>query len=157
MSHSSLRNRLFQQIFRLTRSLTLGVRGIVQDTNGRVLLIRHTYTPGWHFPGGGVEKNETAEFALARELVEEAGIQITGRPRLFGVYSNKALFPNDHVLVYVIENWSQVPATSKGEIAETGFFALDDLPDGITEGTASRLKEVFENQPVSAYWSHISD
>lgn len=153
MSHRSLRTRLFQQFFRLTRSLTLGVRGIVSDDEGRVLLIRHTYTPGWHFPGGGVEKNETAEYALERELIEEAGIQMHERPRLFGVYSNQTLFPSDHVLVYLVDKWSQIEATSRGEIAETGFFRLDDLPYGITSGTKTRLDEAFHGQARSEHWS----
>lgn len=153
MSQPSLRDRFFQMVFRLTRSLTMGVRGVVINQAGEVLLIRHTYTPGWHFPGGGVEKGETAELALSRELIEEAGIRMTGQPELFGIYSNHQNFPNDHVLLYLIRDWEQAEATSHGEIAELGFFPLDALPDGITQGTKQRLMEVFGTDPVIDVWS----
>lgn len=153
MGLTKLRNRFFQQIFRLTRSLTLDVRGVVLNDAGEVLLIRHTYTPGWYFPGGGVEKRETCELALERELIEEAGIKIAGKPELFSVYANHKLFPNDHVLVYVIRQWTQVKATSVGEIAETGFFALDQLPEAITPGTRRRLEELFYQKDISPHWT----
>src|SRR6187200_446523 len=45
--------------FRLTRGMSLGVRALVRDENGRILLIRHSYAPGWLLPGGGVERGET--------------------------------------------------------------------------------------------------
>ena len=71
------RRWLFQRWFRLRRSLTLGVRALVLDDEGRVLLVRHTYKPDWMLPGGGVEKGETALQALRHELRDEVSIHIT--------------------------------------------------------------------------------
>jgi 8-oxo-dGTP pyrophosphatase MutT (NUDIX family) len=133
--------------------MTLGVRGVVADGEGRVLLLRHTYTPGWHFPGGGVEKGETAQQALLRELLEEAGIETTvAEMRLVSVHANGGFFPNDHVLVYRIDQWRQVEPTQRGEIAEWGFYPPLSPPGGITAGTQRRLDELFGGQAVSPHW-----
>ena len=55
-----------------TRAVTLGVRAIVLDGDS-VLLVRHTYRPGWFLPGGGVERGASAAAAVLRALPEEGG------------------------------------------------------------------------------------
>lgn len=133
--------------------MTLGVRGIVLDGRGHVLLLRHTYTPGWHFPGGGVEKGETAAVSLTRELLEEAGVVAEAAAlELISIHANHAFFPNDHVLLYRVSRWTQGQATSRGEIAETGFFDPRDPPEGTSKGTARRLAELFSGAPRSESW-----
>jgi len=143
---------LFRTWWRFRRSMTLGVRTLVTDASGRVLLVRHSYSPGWHFPGGGVEHGENAELAARRELMEEAGVEPTAPLKLIGFYANHQNFPNDHIALYRAESWRACSPAPDGEIVERGFFALDALPDGLRAGTRRRIAEFFEGAPSGAEW-----
>ncbi len=136
--------RLYVVLSRFRRGMTLGVRGAVIDGEGRFFLVRHSYLPGWYLPGGGVEPGETVEEALARELLEEGGIELDGPPELFGLYINASTSPRDHVAFYVCRAWRQpeVPKMPNLEIVECGFFAPDALPEETTGGTRRRIAEV---------------
>src|SRR5690348_5986539 len=72
--------RALHLYLRVARGMTLGVRGLVVDADGRVFLVKHSYVGGWHLPGGGVEVGETFVEALKRELVEEGRIAVVGEP-----------------------------------------------------------------------------
>ena len=137
----------------MRRGLTLGVRAIVRSEDGTFLLVRHTYTPGWHFPGGGVENGETAVDALENELLQETGLQLEGTPALHGVFHNTGVSQRDHVLVYVCNvNGSVVSKPTSVEIAEIGYFDFDDLPDGTDPGTIRRMREVVEGKEPRPEW-----
>jgi hypothetical protein len=45
------------------------------------------------------------------------------------------------------------PKLPDKEIAESGFFNLDDLPAGTTKATHTRIAEVQGACEVSQYWS----
>ncbi|MEE1609632.1 NUDIX domain-containing protein [Microvirga sp. CF3016] len=150
---SRLISRALHTYWRFSRGMTLGVRAVVLDDRNQVFLIRHTYVPGWHLPGGGVETGETALDALGRELREEACIAMDETPDLFGVFFNNRISRRDHVLVYVIRRFTVLSVKQPDrEIAEAGFFPLDRLPEGTTMATRNRLAEILEGRPLSTNW-----
>jgi ADP-ribose pyrophosphatase YjhB (NUDIX family) len=152
--HAPLRVRLFHLMFLLTRPMTLGARAIVFDRErGTVFLVRHTYIPGWHLPGGGVEPGETMEAALERELREEGNIELTDLPEVKSLHFNRKASRRDHVALYLVTRFRQATAKRRDrEIAETGFFPLDNLPEDTTPATRRRLAEAFSGATPSPYW-----
>ncbi|TBW37420.1 NUDIX domain-containing protein [Siculibacillus lacustris] len=149
-----LTRRLAIAVGLMRRATTLGVRGVVRRHDGAVLLVRHTYLGGWYLPGGGVDLGETVAAAFAREVVEETGVRLAGPPRLVSFHHNPAVSRRDHVAFFVAEaEESELgPSPSPWEIAETGFFTLDDLPATATAGTRRRLAELYDGVPESAEW-----
>jgi 8-oxo-dGTP pyrophosphatase MutT (NUDIX family) len=148
-----LLRRIFHLYWRLARGMTLGVRGVVLDAEGKVFLIHHTYVTGWHLPGGGVEAGETFLEALKRELMEEGMIELLAEPALHGLFFNSHVSRRDHVAVYVVREFRQnrLPQPNH-EISACGFFAVDALPADTTEGTRRRIAEVVHGQKPIATW-----
>jgi ADP-ribose pyrophosphatase YjhB (NUDIX family) len=148
-----LKLRLLHWSFLLTRPVTLGVRAIVVDADERVLLVRHGYVSGWHFPGGGVEAGETCLEAVERELREEAMVAIDGRPLLHGVFLNTQSSRRDHVVVYLVRTFRLLGERAPDwEIEEGRFFPRSALPEGTTPATRARLAEIFDSAPLSGRW-----
>jgi len=145
--------RAFHLYWRIARGMTLGVRGVVLDGDGKVFLVRHSYVAGWHLPGGGVEVGETFLEALRRELVEEGRIELTGEPVLHGLFFNGHVSRRDHVAVYVVRQFRQdrLPKPNH-EIVECGFFAAGALPAETTRGTRLRIAEVLDGAAPIATW-----
>ncbi len=136
--------------------VSLGVRCIVVDVERRLLLVRHTYTGGWHAPGGGVDPGETAAEAARREVLEETGVRVDVVPRLHGLFFNRVLAGRDHVAVFVALDHPAIdPGALRpqaGEIAAAILAPLDALPDGVTPATRRRLDEIMRGTPVTAEW-----
>jgi ADP-ribose pyrophosphatase YjhB (NUDIX family) len=153
MSRSRILLYLLRPYWRLIRGMTLGAQGAVFDGEGRVLLVRHGYRPGWHFPGGGIEWSETAEQAMAREVLEETGVIVEGKPEFHGFFANFQTSPSDHVALFIVRQWRQpaVPPSSF-EILEQRFFPIAALPDDIASGPRRRIAELFEGAEKSPLW-----
>jgi ADP-ribose pyrophosphatase YjhB (NUDIX family) len=135
--------RLWELWAAIVHPVQLGVRIIlVQD--GKVLLVRHTYMEGWHFPGGGMNRWETPLEAAAREAKEEAGVELMEPPSLVGIFTSYWGGKSDHVAVYLCRKYRVGQATDRWEIAECKFFALDALPLQLGERWHKLLQELSE-------------
>ena len=144
---------LFHTYWRFSRGLTLGVRGLVLDSDGRVFLVKHSYVAGWHLPGGGVEKDETLLAALARELREEGNIELSATPVLHAIYFNRRISSRDHVALYVVRSFQQpAPPQPNHEIVAHGFFAMQNLPADTSRATRERIAEVVTGRTPSQTW-----
>ena len=145
--------RVLHTYWRFARAMTLGVRALVIDEEGRVFLVKHSYVSGWHLPGGGVEAGETIAEALARELQEEGNIEMMAAPQLHGLFFNDRDSRRDHVALFVVRAFRQAAApVPDHEIVAHGFFALDALPNDTTAATRARIIEVLGGAPVSERW-----
>jgi len=139
--------------YAVARGMTMGVRAACFDGEGRVFLVRHSYLPGWHLPGGGLDRDEASIDGLLRELREEGNLDVSAPPVLVQVYYNRRTSRRDHVVFYRCDDVSQsAPKTPDLEIAESGFFALDALPDDTTPATRRRLAELAGGIAIDRYW-----
>ncbi|MEM7067591.1 MAG: NUDIX domain-containing protein [Pseudomonadota bacterium] len=133
--------------------MTVGVRVLAENPDGDVLLVRHTYVPGWYFPGGGVETGEHALQAVQKELHEETGLSADDGYELLGVFWNKQASKRDHVLFYRCKTSGNISNfTPNSEIAEIGFFSQGNIPADTTKATLRRLDEVYQGREQSTYW-----
>lgn len=147
-----LRNQIFHTWFLLTRSMTMGVRVAAFDENRRIFLVRHTYVKGWHLPGGGIERGETALEAVHKELQEEGNLVVQGEAELLAVFYNTHVTNRDHVLFYKCKVEQTQAKQNDHEIAESGFFDLAALPDGLTSATQRRIDEIAADLGHPARW-----
>ena len=108
-----------------------GCRVVVLDDTDRVLLIRHSYgSRGWMLPGGGLKRCEDARAAAAREVMEEAGLQLSGIVEV-GFVSD-VLHGAVHE-VRIVAGWTgDSPLPDGREVIEARFFALDSLPQAMS-------------------------
>ena len=138
---------------RFSRGMTLGVRALLLK-DGEVVLVKHSYVPGWYLPGGGVEAGESLLEALARETEEEADVRLTGPAQLFGIYRNGRLDRRDHVALFVCRDWDALGTgrVPNLEITALGRFPPDALPEEATDATRARIREVLAGEPPSVDW-----
>ncbi|WCT73619.1 NUDIX domain-containing protein [Sphingomonas naphthae] len=127
--------RLRSACWFVRRPRTFGVHAIVLTPAGRIVLVRHTYVPGWRMPSGGRRESEPPAAAILRELREEIGLSDSRPPEAIGDFEHILNHRRDHVDVYLVRDAIYRPRRSL-EIEETADFALDALPDDL--GGSSR-------------------
>ncbi|MEM1401641.1 MAG: NUDIX domain-containing protein [Pseudomonadota bacterium] len=143
---------IYSSWLRFTAPIGIHVRALVCRPEDRaVLLIRHTYRSGWFFPGGGLERHETAGEGAKREAWEEAGIRTDVEPNLVGIFMRSEGGFSDHVALYRFDVWEQEEVDTM-EIAEARFFTADALPPDLEAGTRRRIEEMTGQRAQETTW-----
>lgn len=116
--------------WRIRRPAVFGVKAVLRDDEGRILLVRHTYgdRDAWGLPGGGRHGDEPAGETATREISEEVGVEIAAWETVGEIYS-EALHKRDTVTVLVADWPGGEVRLQDSELAEAAWFALDALPD----------------------------
>lgn len=135
----------------LRTPVAFGVTGLVQDESGRFLLVRQRYTPGWHFPGGGVERGEPPAEAIVRELKEEVGLQTHAVPALHGLYTRTVGMTTNIVALYWVPQ-ARIAFQPNAEIAEICWADPKAPPGDATPATLRRFAELNGAAVPSPYW-----
>lgn len=106
------------------------VRGAIFDAD-KILLVQEAHDEGWTLPGGWADVGESPRTAIEREVLEEAGLEVSVT-RLIGVYdANRiedalSLF-HAYKLLFLCEVRSGELKVSM-ETKDVGFFSVEDLP-----------------------------
>lgn len=142
--------RLFILGKALAHPVAFGAAGAVFDANGQVLLVRNRYMPGWRLPGGGVERRETPDMAVLRELSEEVGLS-GGTASFFGLYTAPAGAATNLVALYRVAG-ATIAFRPSLEISAAQFVDPANPPPGCAPATLRRLAELTGQAPLSPWW-----
>jgi 8-oxo-dGTP diphosphatase len=112
------------------RKFTATAGAVVLDSEGRVLLLEHTFRPasGWGIPGGFIQRGEQPDEALRRELREEVGIEVDDLELAFV----RMLTSSDQVEVFFLCRARGVPSPRTMEIRTCAWHRPDALPKELT-------------------------
>ncbi len=139
-------------VFRLFRVRTRGVKVMVFNRAGELLLIRNSYgrTHSYVLPGGGVNRNETPEAAAAREVIEEVGLKVRGLARVSEHFSARE-GKGDTIILFRADAEGE-PRADNLEVEEARFFRLDRLPENVSASTLRRIAEHKGERRADGSW-----
>ena len=138
----------------------LGVKAVVQDEQGRILLlqiskpvvIHGSPVAYWDLPGGRVEVGQTVEQTLRREIEEEVGLHIAGElePLVWSVANVRLPYDGTNTGWILIAYKCQLPPGASirlsDEHSDYGWFtpqeAAEKLAVKYPEEFTSKIKEL---------------
>lgn len=119
---------------------TVGAMCLIERADGRILLVRQAYRGSWGVPGGLLQRRESPEDAVRREVLEEVGLE----PELVGEHTCVvAEVPQRVDVVYrgrpVDDDAADAVRACSVEIREVGWFRPDRLPDLQEEASGAMI------------------
>jgi ADP-ribose pyrophosphatase YjhB (NUDIX family) len=151
-AHAETLHRLQRVLWRWLKPRTRGVKVMIFNHAGEILLIRNTYgdRAAWVLPGGGLRPFETPETGARREVREELRCALRGlAPR--GVYSATREGKRDTIWLFTAVA-EESPTPDSREIAEAAFFPLAEPPPAASPATRRRIGEFLGQAAPAGAW-----
>lgn len=123
---------------------------IFTDAQARILMVHPTYKDYWDIPGGYVEPGESPREAALREVHEELGLSVV-LGKMLAVDWAPSEAEGDKLLFLFAGPELPQDVTfefSDGEIDETRYVAVDELPQYTIERLAHRLRSALAGNVV---------
>ena len=136
----------------LTEQVAFAVSVIIEDGQGRVLLVRPRLHGGWSLPGGGAGRaGEPPAEAALREAREEVGLTRCGAPELVGIFTRRILWAANVIALYRLPG-AEIAFKPNFEIRDIRWAEPASPPPDTQAGTRRRLAELIGQAPQSPYW-----
>ena len=144
--------RLQRWLRQLLRQRTRGVKVMLFNPAGELLLVRNSYgnTDAWVLPGGGIRPWEEPIAAARREVREELGVE-ADKLNFVAAYRSSDEGKSDSIDLFTAQCAAPVKS-GNFEIAETRYFPANALPDNISPATARRIAEQRGELPMTGLW-----
>ncbi|MEA3040145.1 MAG: hypothetical protein QOE79_2658 [Sphingomonadales bacterium] len=144
--------RVRRFLLRALRIRTRGVKAMVFNAAGELLLVRNSYGASHLFvlPGGGIGRREDPAAAAAREVREETGLEVRAL-EFIGEYSSAAEGKRDTIHLFRAMAEGE-PVADALEVAEARFFLLSALPPTTSAATLRRVAELKPDAVRGRVW-----
>jgi ADP-ribose pyrophosphatase YjhB (NUDIX family) len=127
------------------RPRTFGAHALAFTPEGRIILVRLRYAPGWRLPGGGRAEDEDPRQAVLRELREEIGMVSHGEVRLAAELEDAADHKRDLAALLIVRDVRYQPRRWSWEVEAICEAPIDDLPADVSP-RAERWLRVLEGK-----------
>ena len=144
--------RVRRRLYALLRLRTRGVKVMLFNPAGELLLIRHSYgdRKAWLLPGGGIRPWEEPGKAAVRELREELGVTADSLA-LLATYFSTAEGKRDTIHLFVGRTSGTV-TPDEWEVAEAQWTDANALPKDASAATRRRVAEWLGQQKRDGRW-----
>ena len=136
-------HHLLKAAWFVRRPKTYGAHAIALTPEGKIVLVKLRYAPGWRVPGGGRAASEPPVDAALRELREEIGLLSYGEVQPAADFEQAPDFKRDTASLVIVRDVGYAPPRWSWEIERVAEFALDSLPPDLS--------------PISRHWIEATE
>lgn len=130
------------------------VGALIHDGHGKVLMIRtHKWSSLWGIPGGKIERGESCETALIREIREETALEVSDIRFVMvqeSIFSPSFIRPEHFILLNYLAETSSHHVTLNEEAEEYRWVTIDEaFALELNNATIQLLNRVIEENLLS--------